>query len=932
MKVIHVNQVNENIEIQFRIMNGAQPFNVPEGVSCTIRGTKGDNFGYAADVAVTAGSNIVTVTLTEQLTAVAGAGNIFELVFVGASDDMKVSTENFLLDVERAALGEDTVVSDSDLAYADQVLNQLQSVGAVNAQVQQNKANIAAEITRATAAEQTLQQNINAEAAARQAADNTLQSNINAEASSRATTDASLQSQINQLVAPSGEAPSAAEVQNARIGTDGTVYPTLGDAIRTQNSLLKSHLIDLGANGDLDVPVAFNWQNGYVADSGVLGASTASQYALVTLTAGQTIIVGTRNTHTAVIASTTSDSVSIGDTLTVIYNTGGTDVYTEFSYTAKENINIVVSVRKSEFNVCVKEPSIIKNVSERVDNLEEGVLPIEKTLTWSNGWIGITGKINQSTASQFALVQLNRGETVKVGTANSSTCIIGCDTRSSVSVDDKISIIITTGSGDTGYLEHTFTAPYTMNVVICVFKKNYDVKFYKQSDLGICEEKITDLLNITDKNYYEEIVSENGSFGASGLTYGVSNRIRTALIAFSPCTRIFIKNGSLQHACGMWQDVVDSSHIKRNDNSFSTEDESFVTAYSGYLVVVFRDSSNTSLSPNDYDGTIKIYKPSFSNLEDVLNRLNNARHIPRNAGVPLTFLHISDIHNSPITLNQIVNQTEYYDNKIDEMICTGDLVADTYTNITSWWNEKVLTCIGNHDTAGYVDGNFSWTALSMANRDAYYIAPFESNWNIIHTGGTSYYYKDYAESNVRLIVMDAMLYNDNGPEATAQTNWLTNLLADAITNELHVLIAIHSPHGGAKPVNCSFTELGVTDMPTLSDCNTPQSVIDTVATAINNGLHFIGYICGHTHRDTIWDAEDDGRQLMFAIICAMNSPANTDLYRGPNNNAYNLVTIDTVNTLVKIVRGGGADIDNAMRTRKAICFNYSTGEKVGEVL
>lgn len=242
MKVIHVNQVNENIEIQFRIMNGAQPFNVPEGVSCTIRGTKGDNFGYAADVAVTAGSNIVTVTLTEQLTAVAGAGNIFELVFVGASDDMKVSTENFLLDVERAALGEDTVISDSDLAYADQVLDQLQSVGAVNAQVQQNKANIAAEITRATAAEQTLQQNINAEAAARQAADNTLQSNINAEASSRATTDASLQSQINQLVAPSGEAPSAAEVENARIGSDGTVYPTLGDAIRTQNSLLKSQI------------------------------------------------------------------------------------------------------------------------------------------------------------------------------------------------------------------------------------------------------------------------------------------------------------------------------------------------------------------------------------------------------------------------------------------------------------------------------------------------------------------------------------------------------------------------------------------------------------------------------------------------------------------------------------------------------------------
>lgn len=233
MKCVHVNQVNKNIEIQFKIMNGAAPYNVPEGVTCTIRGTKGDAFGYAAEAAVTAGSNVITVTLTEQLTAVAGAGNIFELVFVGAADDMKVSTENFILAVERQAMGEDTVISDSDLSYAEQVLDQLQSVGAVNAQVQQNKANLAAEISRAQAAEA-------AETAARQAADNTLQSDINAEASTRATTDASLQSQINQLVAPSGSAPSAAEVENARVGADGTVYQTLGDAIRTQVTDVKS--------------------------------------------------------------------------------------------------------------------------------------------------------------------------------------------------------------------------------------------------------------------------------------------------------------------------------------------------------------------------------------------------------------------------------------------------------------------------------------------------------------------------------------------------------------------------------------------------------------------------------------------------------------------------------------------------------------------
>ena len=59
---------------------------------------------------------------------------------------------------------------------------------------------------------------------------------------------------------------------------------------------------------------------------------------------------------------------------------------------------------------------------------------------------------------------------------------------------------------------------------------------------------------------------------------------------------------------------------------------------------------------------------------------------------------------------------------------------------------------------------------------------------------------------------------------------------------------------------------------------------------------------------------------------------NSDQSRSVTEDAFNLVTIDTDHTLIKLVRGGGADIDNHMRTRKAICFNYLTGEKVGEIL
>ena len=102
------------------------------------------------------------------------------------------------------------------------------------------------------------------------------------------------------------------------------------------------------------------------------------------------------------------------------------------------------------------------------------------------------------------------------------------------------------------------------------------------------------------------------------------------------------------------------------------------------------------------------------------------------------------------------------------------------------------------------------------------------------------------------------------------------------------------------------------------------------------GLKFIGYLVGHTHQDNIWDAENDGKQLMYCVTCAAVAQTaqwiNSDQSRSVTEDAFNLVTIDTDHTLIKLVRGGGADIDNHMRTRKAICFNYLTGEKVGEIL
>jgi hypothetical protein len=452
--------------------------------------------------------------------------------------------------------------------------------------------------------------------------------------------------------------------------------------------------------------------------------------------------------------------------------------------------------------------------------------------------------------------------------------------------------------------------------------------------------------------------------GSSG-NIGNKNAVTARAVPFYDAVSIVVKNNRAVSAAGNYYKYDVSAfkgkswYTNRITGILADDNEEFifdcstvinkVAGVTGFGVTIWEyDSSDVlqTLRIGSFDNCDLIVRYVYPenvqafreiNNDEVKHKLLNARHQKGNAGTPLTLLHFSDLHADTAALKRIVDDANYYyGTNINDKICTGDIVASMYAEIASWWDASVLTCIGNHDTASYSGGTYDWTALSMADRDAYYIAPFESNWGIVHTAGTSYYYKDYTTQKVRLIVMDGMLYNDNGAEATAQTSWLENLLADAIANNLHVLIATHAPHGGATAKECSFSKYGQGAMPTNLDCNTPQSVIDIVASAISGGLNFIGYIVGHTHQDNIWDVENTGKQLMYCVTCA-NTASNaqwkgSDQDRSSNIDAYNLITIDTANTLVKIVRGGGADIDDHMRTRKAICFDYSTGEKVGEVL
>ena len=246
--VVHVSQGDSGVELEFVLVNGSEIFD-PTGTVISVHGIRQDGTGWGP-VACAREDGKIKFTLPDAATAVKGSG-MAELSI--SNGEETVGTTNFAILVETATFPQgvtyanDVSVYEAILAYVDQMGEQT---------VQNVEADLAAEIANRQAADAVLQQNINSEASTRAGADTTLQTNLNnavsslnealanevsarqgavsGEASARAAADAALGTRIDEIIAPSGEAPSAAEVTDARIGADGVTYNSLGTANRTQ--------------------------------------------------------------------------------------------------------------------------------------------------------------------------------------------------------------------------------------------------------------------------------------------------------------------------------------------------------------------------------------------------------------------------------------------------------------------------------------------------------------------------------------------------------------------------------------------------------------------------------------------------------------------------------------------------------------------------
>lgn len=318
---------------------------------------------------------------------------------------------------------------------------------------------------------------------------------------------------------------------------------------------------------------------------------------------------------------------------------------------------------------------------------------------------------------------------------------------------------------------------------------------------------------------------------------------------------------------------------------------------------------------------------------DAVDALVNSRHKNDNTESVLTLLHFSDIHGDKGNLRRLCSFAEMNAKNIDDIICTGDIKSASFADSLSFWEDtdyakNILTCMGNHDSysENTMDPTKMVTMSTLANE---FIVPFESNWgSITRTSGCTYYYKDYY-SKFRLIVYDSVRI---GAESDAEGAWLTSVLADALANNLGVIIAMHyMPTGYMNVFDCQFSEFGMVGETTRLLDFPEYPVEEAVQNFINNGGKFYCYLTGHWHKDLFGHPKNYPDQPLLLIgtasvyIAQQSVIEKMDVSRlsdGKNLDLFNLVTFDYGNDAIKVIRVG-SDTDFLLRPRKYMTYDIS---------
>lgn len=500
----------------------------------------------------------------------------------------------------------------------------------------------------------------------------------------------------------------------------------------------------------------------------------------------------------------------------------------------------------------------------------------------------------------------------------------------------------------------------------------------------ICEEEISKKILPFTLNSNRSIYGIKDNNGEAGDEFSLTNHKSTSYIEVTGFLKIrflglryknsFYTGNNLQAGFAFYDE--DKVALKPYCNAwYLGEDEN--AEYNGmpyeYEINVPKNACYFRCDTRDYDTANNFYCIGISNIQGSIDNLDgktfvNVEPILMNTTFSNTskapsfnLIHFSDIHGDTVALQRIVDFRDKFKNYINDVLCTGDNVWYEFNHGMDFWDavegsESILNCLGNHDTTaigGYHSGD-----VSAADCYDKFFAPYISDWgDVVISENQCYYYKDYPAYGIRLIVLD--LYHPDNTSVvsdtlgTAQQAWFENALEGARTAQtpLHVIVAGHvTERNWSGHIDTPFDDLQrandyVLDsrLPTLG-----SEAIGAIDNFIDAGGKFVCYLCGHMHSDSFRKFNNHSNMLSVVVQNASvrehnpGSPHGTIAIQstGPNNtnarvigevseDAFNLVSVDTLHTILTITRIG-QNYDVFGRHLGSVCYDYNSNRIISQ--
>ena len=131
LPVVNVSQYDSAYQLNCRLWNTDDtPYLIPENANARLDMTKEDGNGVSVAMTISnANRAICYLWMVMQMTTCVG-DNTCEIVLVHRDDGRRLGTINFIMRVERAALRNNAVVSESQISYVQQKIDQWASIAA----------------------------------------------------------------------------------------------------------------------------------------------------------------------------------------------------------------------------------------------------------------------------------------------------------------------------------------------------------------------------------------------------------------------------------------------------------------------------------------------------------------------------------------------------------------------------------------------------------------------------------------------------------------------------------------------------------------------------------------------------------------------------------------------------------------------------------